>query len=150
MIKATFTMQDNTGQFKAAMDAALDAACEEIGQECEDYIKMVTPVGTPESTGIDGYHGGELRNSITHVTTSEGTEHKAIVGTNKYYAAYVELGTGKYAANGNGRKTPWAWTDKNGEVHFTHGMKPRHFVKNGITNAQPTFQGIIEKHLKGQ
>jgi phage gpG-like protein len=50
---------------------------------------------------------GRLRQSITH--RIEGST--GIVGTNVEYAPYVEYGTGKHALGGNGRKTPWAYTD---------------------------------------
>ena len=37
-----------------------------MGQKAVGYAKKLCPVGTSESTGIQGYRGGTLRNSITH------------------------------------------------------------------------------------
>ena len=150
MIKVSFTMQDNTDAFKAAKDAALVKAMELIGQECENAVKDRTPVGTPESTEIVGYHGGNLRNSIVHEVVIDGDTIKAIIGTATFYAVWVELGTGIHAANGDGRKTPWGWEDFNGDTHFTWGMKPRHYMKNGIEAVQPKMEKMIEQCLKGQ
>lgn len=58
------------------------------------HARAVTlcPVGTPESTGVPGYVGGTLRSSLTwELVVESGLCVK--VGTNTYYAGYVELGT---------------------------------------------------------
>lgn len=139
---------DHTDECIAAKDAAVRKACEMIGLQAEGYAKMLCPVGTPESTGIEGYHGGVLRNSITHTTehTSEGDN--AIIASNVEYAAYVELGTGIYADNGNGRRTPWVWVDQNGKPHKTSGMKPRHFFKKAVADHSEEYKAMIEHCLK--
>lgn len=68
-------------------------ALEMLGMQAEKYAKALCPVGTPESTGIKGYMGGTLRNSITHkVDAGQGVVY---IGTNVEYAPYVELGTVK-------------------------------------------------------
>lgn len=68
-------------------------ALEMLGMKAEKYAKALCPVGTPESTGIKGYMGGTLRNSITHkVDAGQGVVY---IGTNVEYAPYVELGTVK-------------------------------------------------------
>lgn len=45
---------------------------------------------------------GSLRSSITHNVYKDYAE----VGTNYEYAPYVEFGTGLFAVNNYGRKTP--------------------------------------------
>ena len=47
---------------------------------------------------------GELQGTITIVEPKPGREPAGIVGTNKEYAPYVELGTGLFAVNGDGRQ----------------------------------------------
>lgn len=143
-----FTITDNTDEVIAVKDEAIERALEAIGLQAEGYAKMLCPVGTPESTGIEGYHGGTLRNSITHTTerTSEGDS--AIIGSNVEYAPYVEAGTGIYADNGNGRKDPWTWVDENGKSHKTSGMKPRHYLKNAIADHLSEYKQIAEYYLK--
>lgn len=62
------------------------------GLTCQGVAKKNCPVGTPESTGIKGYHGGRLRQSIA-VDNSKYLE--STVGTNVNYAIYVHEGTVK-------------------------------------------------------
>lgn len=69
--------------------AATRRALETIGLLAEGYAQDKCPVGTPESTGIPHYQGGTLRDSITHEVRGDSV----YVGTNVYYAPYVELGT---------------------------------------------------------
>jgi len=54
------------------------------------------------------------------------------VGSTSEYAIYVEKGTGIFAVDGNGRKTPWAYfyDGYKGEKgwRFTRGQKPQPFL----------------------
>lgn len=69
----------------------IDKAVHHAGFTCQKVAKINCPVGTPESTGIKGYHGGRLRQSIViHNYILE-----SIVGTNVYYAIFVHEGTVK-------------------------------------------------------
>jgi phage gpG-like protein len=87
-----------------------------------------------------------MRNSINHqVSESESTVY---VGTNQEYAIYHEYGTGIYADNGQGRKTPWRYVDAEGKGHTTRGMKPIHMLKNGIGDHISEFKRIAENELK--
>ena len=78
-----------------AVTEAMARALEICGGKAETYAKQLAPVGTPESTGIPGYRGGTLRNSITHEQLDEKTE---VIGSTVKYAPFVELGTYKMAA----------------------------------------------------
>ena len=74
---------------------------------------------------------GRLRNSITTTSTDSGCD----VGTNVYYAPYIEYGTGIHAENGNGRKTPWNWQgdgEKWGGWHRTSGMPAQPFLRPAL------------------
>ena len=84
---------DYSDEVLDAMQDAVARALERIGMQAEGYAKDLTPVDT-----------GNLRNSITYDIDKD--ERKVYIGTNVEYAPYVELGTGKYAAEG-GRPTPW-------------------------------------------
>lgn len=64
----------------------------EAGEIVKGEAKHLAPVST-EETRPGGPHG-ELRESITSV--AEG--NTAVIGTNKEYGGYVELGTYKMAA----------------------------------------------------
>lgn len=92
----------NIEQIIKMIEQRADVALEECGLRAEGYAKMKCPVGTPESTGIEHYVSSGLRQSITHKVVNK----ELYIGTNKKYAPYVELGTGIYATNGQGRKSP--------------------------------------------
>lgn len=79
----SFDLTDNSPIFQAAMEQGVKKAVKMIGMQAERNVKTVTPVDT-----------GRLRGSITHESDSD----TAYVGTNVYYAPYVEFGTYKMAA----------------------------------------------------
>lgn len=138
---SNFKLTNNSEKLLQAVREYRDEKLEEIGQRAEDYAQRLTPVGTPESTGIAGYRGGTLRKSITHKVVDD----TVYVGSNVNYAPYVELGTGIYATDGNGRKSPWVWVDKNGKAHYTRGMKPNHMLKKSIADHLDEYKKIIKK-----
>ncbi|MEG2229946.1 MAG: hypothetical protein RRY22_04140 [Bacilli bacterium] len=83
---------DNSDKFLEEIKIKKKIVLEMIGLTAEKYAKEICPVGTPESTGIPGYIGGRLRNSITHKQIDEDTE---AIGSAVEYAPFVELGTVK-------------------------------------------------------
>ena len=101
-----------------AVTEAMARALEICGGKAETYAKQLAPVGTPESTGIPGYHGGTLRNSITHEQWDEKTE---VIGSAVKYAPYVELGTYK--------------------------MKARPFMRPAAENHRQEYSQVIEREL---
>lgn len=89
---------------------------------------------------------GRLRTSITHQVEASEEKANGRVGTNVEYAPYVHEGTGIYAADGNGRQTPWVYSDpKTGERIFTHGTKPRPFMRNAMDQNQSNIAGIFKE-----
>lgn len=85
---------------------------------------------------------GELRASITH----EVEGNTGVVGTNKSYAPYVEIGTGIFSSMGNGRKTRWSYQDVKGEWHSTIGQHPQPYLKPALdTNEQKVIKEIKKK-----
>lgn len=131
-MKVDFT--DNSKEVLAAMHEAAARALEKCGLVAEGYAKkLCSPVDT-----------GNLRNSITH--TVDEQEPAAIIGTNNEYAAYVELGTGKYAEGG--RPTPWVYQDAKGNWHMTHGQRARPFLKPAVADHAAQYRDILESELK--
>src|SRR5258707_3553950 len=65
------------------------------GFTCQKVGKIHCTVGTPESTGIKNYHGGRLRASIQ---VDNSVELESTVGTNVFYALFVNEGTVKMRA----------------------------------------------------
>lgn len=76
---------DNSAQVRREFESACLRALEECGLVAEGYAKRLCTVGTPESTGIPGYIGGTLKNSITHQVVSG--ENTVYIGTDVDYAA---------------------------------------------------------------
>lgn len=130
-MKVDFT--DNSKEVLVAMHEAAAKALEKCGLVAEGYAKKLCPVDT-----------GNLRNSITH--TVDEQEPAAIIGTNNEYAAYVELGTGKYAEGG--RQTPWVYQDAKGNWHMTHGQRAQPFLKPAVADHAAQYRDILESELK--
>ena len=125
---------DNSKEVLEAMQQAAVRALEKCGLTAEGYAKKLCPVDT-----------GNLRNSITHTVDEE--EPAAYIGSNTEYAAYVELGTGKYVSGG--RPTPWVYQDEKGNWHRTHGQKAQPYLKPAVSDHANTYRKIIEDELKG-
>ena len=101
--------------------------------EAEGYAKDLVPVDT-----------GNLRNSISHKVDASAKE--VYIGTNNEYAAYVELGTGKYYKGG--RQDPWVYQDDNGNWHHTNGQRAQPYLKPAVEDHKQTYRNIIEDALK--
>ena len=125
---------DNSGLVKAEFEAAVLRALEKCGLIAEGYAKRMCPVDT-----------GNLSNSITHQV--QPTEPAVYIGSNSEYAAYVELGTGKYYPGG--RQTPWVYQDAKGRWHLTHGQRARPYLKPAVADHAIQYRGIIEGELHG-
>lgn len=111
---------DNTQQAMTELDAAIWRALEKIGIQAEKYAKALCPVGTPESTGIPGYVGGTLRNSIAHLV--DVGSKTVYIGTNVKYAPYVEMGTYK--------------------------MTKKPYLKPAVEEHMQEYKNIVENELK--
>lgn len=79
------TITSNLGVVLDASDEAIERAAMIIGGMAESYAKDACPVDT-----------GRLRNSIAHATEDKG--RTVVIGSNVYYAPFVELGTTKMQA----------------------------------------------------
>lgn len=91
---------DNSEEAITALELAVPAMLEEIGLKVEAYAKAnITAAGRVDT--------GQYRNSITHRVRLD--ESAVYAGSNLMTAVYNELGTGKYATNGNGRPGYWVY-----------------------------------------
>ncbi len=133
---------DNSAEVLAELSRAKARALEVIGLKAEGYAKRLCPVGTVESTGIKGYRGGTLRNSITHTVDSDVLS----VGSNIPYAAYVELGTGPHF------EPPPDWetfSSKRGSGVGRGYVKPRRYLQPAIEEHAGEYKTIMESELRG-
>ena len=127
-------IHDNSKEVSDNIKAALMRGLETCGLVAEGYAKKLAPVDT-----------GNLRNSITHTVDEE--EPAAYIGSNSSYAAYVELGTGKYVSGG--RPTPWVYQDEKGNWHRTNGQKAQPYLKAAVADHAQTYRKIIEDEPRG-
>jgi len=119
------------GEGFAALSSALERAC--IG--VEGAAKRKAPVRT-----------SNLRNSITHRVEQE--ELLGHVFSSVPYAPYVEVGTGIYSSQGDGRQTPWIYYDPaTGKKVWTRGSHPHPYLKpamdENISAILNCFEGIL-------
>lgn len=121
---------DNTPQLHEALDSWAERVLTLWGMKVQDYAQLLVPTGTADSTGIEGYVGGALKQSLTYAL--DLAKKTVTIGSDLFYSVYVELGTGIFAEKGNGRPTPWVWKDFNGKWHFTRGMAPRPFLRPAV------------------
>lgn len=90
--------------------------------------------------------GGNLRQSISY--EEDYDNDRIIVGSTSNYSIYVEKGTGVYAEDGTGRKTPWVYFDnKTQQYYYTKGQKPQPFLLPAIAKNKKGIISIFEKEL---
>ncbi|WP_240458701.1 HK97-gp10 family putative phage morphogenesis protein [Virgibacillus sp. Bac330] len=87
---------------------------------------------------------GNLKQSIEIRYFNRGLSAEIIVGAE--YGIYVEYGTGIYALEGNGRKTPWVyWSEKLGRYVYTKGMKAQPYWTPAIELGSKHFERELNK-----
>lgn len=131
------TLTDNSDEVLRALEVQMDAALEAVGHQAVSHAKQNITKAKRVDTGA-------MRNSISHHVWGD----TCYIGTNIEYAQYHEYGTGIYADGGVGRKTPWMFKGKDGEMHWTHGIKPIHFLKNAASEHTKEYIEIIKQYLK--
>lgn len=94
---------------------------------------------TQRNTRVDT---GQLKSSWKYVVDENNM--KVTIGSPLENAIWEEFGTGEYAVEGNGRKTPWRYQDEEDNWHYTKGKKPSRAFKNAVEKTMPK----IEKRLK--
>ena len=124
---ADYTFIDHSDEAKAALEDAMYAALDAMGQQAVSHAKSnITSAGRVDT--------GALRNSVSHIVAAD--EHAVYVGTNAEHAVFNEMGTGIYLDGGGGRQTPWRYQDAKGNWHTTRGIRPIHFLRNAVQDHQ--------------
>ena len=126
---------DKSKEAKRALTLAAVKSLTEICMMVEAQAVLLAPVDK-----------GGLRKSIGYKVNE--SELVAYVGTNCEYAIYVEFGTGDFAEAGNGRKGGWLYETPDGEVHFTHGMRPQKYLRPAFEQNKKQIQEILKKIYK--
>lgn len=115
-----------------AKEALKNATIQWLFQSCmmvEGQAVALAPVQT-----------ARLRNSIDYIVDEE--ELIGYVGTNVEYAIYVEMGTGEFAENGNGRKGGWVYQDPSGEWFFTWGQEPQPYLRPAFRQKKSEIESL--------
>ena len=128
--------EDNSIRVKAELNAKTLAWLYEAAGELEAQTKRNTRVDT-----------GQLKNSWNY-TVDESTG-EATIGSPLENAIWEEFGTGQYALHGDGRKTAWAYKDREGNWHKTVGKKPNRTLEKSFTSLKLKLKSMLERVLKG-
>lgn len=90
----------------------------------------------------------ELQQSIKAEPPRPNDPPIGIVGTNKEYAPYVEMGTGLFSTNKDGRHTPWVYKDAKGNEHVCIGQKPQPFLQPALQENIDTIKRHIANGIR--
>ena len=118
------TFNDYSKEVLDAMHDAVLRALVRCGQQAHGYAVDLVPVDT-----------GNLKNSIAFRVDPD--ELAMYLGSASEYAAYVELGTGKYYEGGSPR--PWTYKDGKGKKHWTGGNPAQPFLAPAVKDHPQTY-----------
>lgn len=145
-------MKIDMADFQAQIDKAIKEF-QEAGIKAEtaverQLVESAIMVENDAKLNINSV-SGRLANSITHRIVREDGVMVAEVGTNVFYGPYVEFGTGIYAKDGNGRKTPWSYQNQDGDWIYTHGSRPYPFMNPALEKNLSQIESDIAAAIKG-
>ena len=98
---------------------------------------------TQRNSKVDSSH---TKDSWKYVV--DESKQSATIGNPLENAIYEEFGTGEYALNGDGRKTPWSYQDEKGQWHYTRGKHPTRMLFKAFTSLRKPLQQALETKLK--
>ena len=129
------TFNDYSEEVLKAFDEACLRALERCGNQAVGYAYDLAPKNT-----------GDLARSVDKRVVD--SEPAVYIGTNMYYAPYVEFGTGHYASTGGGTtKSHWAYMGEDGKWHIGKPQPPRAFIKPAVANHVGTYRNIFKDEL---
>lgn len=147
MSSLSFRFTDNSERFLQELQRKKRKFGEQSGLFLESQAKK--NITEFQHNGKTGYiDTGRARNSITHTYTVSDDNFSIYIGSNVEYFVWLEIGSGIYASDGKGRKTPWLYTDDKGEKHWTKGLLPSHSLQRAITDSVGTLQTMWIDILK--
>lgn len=90
---------------------------------------------------------GQTKNSFNYKV--DDGELNCVVGSAQENAIWEEFGTGVYAENGNGRKTPWSYMDAKGKWHKTVGKTGTSALRKSFKINEKPLQDRLADMMKG-
>lgn len=136
--KYDIKMEDNSESVKQLLAETVHNILDQWGLLVMSYAKKLAGRHVDTSRLINSitYAVDDAQKTVTIGTNAQSDSGKWPNGYEAQpspYPIYVELGTGIYAENHNGRPTPWYWYDmKTKQWHFTRGVKPRPFLRPAV------------------
>lgn len=136
MSKIDVKFEDNRIKVKGKIREICIAWLHETAGEIKAQVQRKSRVDTGQTKGSwkDLVDSGKL---------------EAYVGSNYQNAIWEEYGTGQYALNGDGRKTPWRYQDVKGNWHTTRGKKPTRALFKAFRSVSSKAKKNLEQKLKG-
>ena len=135
-MKEQVEFEDNRMEVKAA-----------LGNACIAWLHAAAGLvlsQTQRNTRVDT---GQTKGSWEYRVDEEKME--AYVGSNYENAVWEEFGTGQYALDGNGRKTPWVYEGSDGKMHWTRGKRPSRALYHAFRQTKDKIQRELERRLGG-
>lgn len=126
---------DNSARVKSELEDVALAWLEEAGGELVAQVKRRTRVDT-----------GQLKGSWRYTINRGKLEAK--IGSPLENAIWEELGTGEFALNGNGRKTPWVYQDAKGNWHKTTGKRPKRALHEAFQSSRAKLKQSLEAKMR--
>ncbi|MDR1205690.1 MAG: HK97 gp10 family phage protein [Peptococcaceae bacterium] len=133
---------------KRLEDAIHTVIWDRLAEKMEDACGLLEAEGAREAPVDEGY----LRAFIRSQVETNPQEITGWIGSFTEYAPYVHQGTGIYAVDGKGQKTPWAWhgeSKKWAGWHFTVGQKPNPFLQRAIDKKRGELLFVFKDTLRG-
>lgn len=126
--------------FEQGVDAAVLKYVEILAENMQIAIDVIANTAK-EKVGVDT---GSLKADIKTGVEIDGAEVKGTVGNTLEHAVFHHQGTGIYATDGDGRKTPWGYKDpKTGEVIWTKGSKPNPYLQDAVDEEQSKISKLL-------
>ena len=132
-----------------AFKKSIDNATVEIVKELLVNMELACLILETETKKDCPVDQGITRASITHSVDLATSHIVGTIGCSLLSSIYVHQGTGLYASDGNGRKTPWKYKAPAGKYkgwHTTKGQKPNPFMDR----AKIASKSRIERKLGGK
>ncbi len=128
--------EDNTMIVKESLTSAVSAFLSEAGGEIQAQAMRNSRVDT-----------GQTRGSYQYKVEEGSTESTVYVGSDNENAIWEEFGTGEYAIQGGGRKTPWVYKDRKGIWHKTHGKTANRPLYNAFNSVRDKLESMLQSKL---
>jgi len=132
----------NTPEMREAMEACAEMVVEEAKKNLQSmvYDEPHTWYVRKRTSGLYGHtKSGKVEIGADSMEVT--------VGTDLPYATFVHFGTGLYAENGRGRKTPWVYKGEDGKFHRTVGVYPKPYLTKALQESADEMNNRLNEAI---